>query len=130
MRTKMIASVFSLLLLAAWENHKEAETMHKAVPIASAHIVQTMHVKHEVRGKEVFVECIVNNFSFKKGARHKKDGEGHIDVYLNGQKVNEVFTAAFVVKGLPAGKHTVRLELVHNDSTKYGVSHEFEVNIP
>lgn len=132
MRTKMMTVVFSLLLvLAAYTNHKpEPETMYKAVPVVSAPIAQTMHVKHKVRGNDVFVECIVNNFSFKKGTRYKVDGEGHIDVYLNGQKVNEVFTAAFVVRGLPTGKHTIHLELVYNDSTKYGVSHEFEVNIP
>jgi hypothetical protein len=90
---------------------------------------RTMNVKHQVRGTEVFIECIVTNFRFKSGKRKKVNGEGHIDVYVNGQKVDEVSTAAFILKGLPRGKHMVRLELVHNDSSKYGLYHEFEVNI-
>lgn len=127
----MMIVIFSLLTLAACMNDKqEPETMYEAIPTVSASVEQAMHVKHEVRGKDVFIECVVNNFSFKKGSRHNVNGQGHIDVYLNGQKVNEVFTAAFVIKGLPTGKHTIHLELVHNDSTKYGVSHELEINIP
>jgi len=123
---KIMVSVFLLWLLAAWTNGKTSPP----VPVVAAPVAQTLHVKHEVRGKDIFVECVVDHFSFKKGVHDKKEGEGHIDVYVNGQKVNEVFTAAFVVRGLPSGKHIVRLELVHNDSTKYGVAHEFEVNIP
>lgn len=97
--------------------------------LATASTAPTLHVKHEVRGKDVFVECVIDHFSFIKGVQRKKEGEGHIDVYVNGQKVTEVFTAAFVVRGLPPGKHIVRLELVHNDATKYGIFYEFEVNI-
>ncbi|WP_238583564.1 hypothetical protein [Anoxybacteroides amylolyticum] len=97
--------------------------------IAATPNAPTLHVKHEVRGKDVFVECVIDRFSFTKGVQRKKGGEGHIDVYVNGQKVTEVFTAAFVVRGLPPGKHVMRLELVHNDATKYGIFHEFEVNI-
>jgi hypothetical protein len=91
---------------------------------------RTLAVKHYVRGKDVLIECVVDRFSFVKGKKIKKDGEGHIDVYLNGQKVKEVSTAAFIVKGLPSGKHSIRLEFVHNDSSKYDLFHEFEVNIP
>jgi hypothetical protein len=91
---------------------------------------RTLAVKHYVRGKDVLIECVVDHFSFVKGKKIKKDGEGHIDVYLNGRKVNEISTAAFIVKGLPSGKHAIRLELVHNDSSKYDLFHEFEVNIP
>nr|WP_245934696.1 hypothetical protein [Anoxybacillus vitaminiphilus] len=102
---------------------------NEAIPVLLQTDERTMNVKHQVRGTDVFIECIVTNFSFKSGKRKKVDGEGHVDLYVNGQKVNEVSTAAFILKGLPEGKHVIRLELVHNDSSKYGLYHEFEVNI-
>ncbi|WP_027408251.1 hypothetical protein [Anoxybacteroides tepidamans] len=130
LRTKLFIAAISLSVLAACTNHKpEPETMYEAIPTASAQGVQTIHVKHDVRGKDVFIECIIGNFSFKKGTRRKVEGEGHIDVYLNGQKINEVFTAAFILRGLPTGKHKVHLELVHNDGSKYGVSYDFEADV-
>lgn len=125
MGKKIIVCVFLLWGVAVGMFHEAAFSR----PIATTALMPTLHVKHEVRGKDVFVECVIDRFSFTKGVHRKKEGEGHIDVYVNGQKVTEVFTAAFVVRGLPPGKHVVRLELVHNDATKYGVFHEFEVNI-
>ncbi|WP_181536592.1 hypothetical protein [[Anoxybacillus] calidus] len=101
----------------------------EAMPVLLQTDERTMNVKHQVRGTDVFIECIVTNFSFKSGKRKKVDGEGHVNLYVNGQKVDEVSTAAFILKGLPKGKHVIRLELVHNDSSKYGLHHEFEVNI-
>jgi hypothetical protein len=127
----MVFALFMSVLVACGNNKTEThKNMYDAIPVISSHSERTLHVKHQVRGKDVFIECIVNEFTFKKGKRNKVEGEGHIDLYLNGQKMNEIFTAAFVVKGLPTGKHTIHLELVHNDSSKYGLSHEFEVNIP
>jgi hypothetical protein len=83
------------------------------------------HVKYEVKGHDVLVECLAAQFPFRKG-----EGGGHINVYLNGQKMTEVYTAAFIVRGLPSGKHMIRLELVYNDGKMTGMMHEFEVTIP
>ncbi|KGP61021.1 hypothetical protein NP92_07200 [Anoxybacillus gonensis] len=91
---------------------------------------QTLFVKHHVKGNNVFVECIVDQFTFTKGTHPKKSGQGRIHIYVNGKRVSETTTAAFVIRGLPMGKHTIRLELVHNDASKYHVSHEFTVTIP
>lgn len=44
--------------------------------------------------------------------------------------MTEVYTAAFIVRGLPSGKHMIRLELVYNDGKMTGMMHEFEVTIP
>ena len=84
-----------------------------------------LHVKHDVKGNNVLIECIAPSFPFQNGT----DG-GHVNVYVNGQKVNEVYTAAFMLRGLPTGKHMVRIELVYNDGKITGLSHEFTVTIP
>ncbi|MCX8002416.1 MAG: hypothetical protein N2661_07555 [Anoxybacillus mongoliensis] len=98
--------------------------------VAFAEQKQALFVKHHVKGNNVFVECIVDQFTFTKGTHPKKDGQGRIHIYVNGKRVSETTTAAFVIRGLPVGKHTIRLELVHNDASKYNVSHEFTVTIP
>ncbi|OQM46335.1 hypothetical protein B6A27_06830 [Anoxybacillus sp. UARK-01] len=131
LQLKQLAMVFAIAALTACVHHKpQPETMQQVSAAVSmqAPAAQTMHVKHEMRGKDVLVECVIDHFSFTKG--DKAHGNGHINVYLNGQKINEVFTAAFVLRGLPSGKHQIRLELVRDDESKYGVSSEFEVNIP
>jgi len=86
---------------------------------------ELMEVKHEVKGHDVFIECFAAQFPFRKGK-----GGGHINVYINGQKMTEVYTAAFIVRGLPSGKHVIRLELVYNDGKVTGRAHEFDVEIP
>ncbi|WP_184317293.1 hypothetical protein [Geobacillus subterraneus] len=95
-----------------------------ATPHASS-AAGLLEVKHEVKGNDVFIECFAAQFPF-----HKGNGGGHINVYINGQKMTEVYTAAFIVRGLPNGKHVIRLELAYNDGKMTGMAHEFDVEIP
>lgn len=104
-------------------NEKTIEAM------ASQNKQRSFEVKHHVKARDVYVECIVSNFKFTKGKKVNSEGEGHIDLYLNDKKVDEIYTAAFIAKELPTGKHTIRVELVNNDSTTYNLSKEFEVTI-
>ncbi len=100
-----------------------------SIEVSGTQIQRSLDVKHEIKGNDVYVECVVANFTFTKGKDKNVDGEGHIELYLNGEKVDEIATAAFIIKELPSGNHTVKLELVHNDSLKYNISKEFDVSI-
>ncbi|MEC1640832.1 hypothetical protein P9E76_09700 [Schinkia azotoformans] len=98
---------------------------------AMASNINPMSVKHQVKGKDIYVECVISNFTFSK-KDHKKinqNGFGYMQLYLNNQKIDNIYTAAFIVKGLPAGKHQIKLELVHNDGTPYNIQKEFDVTI-
>jgi len=92
---------------------------------------QGVTVNYSVKGKNVYIECIVPKFKFvSDGEKNdQKDGEGHIHLYLNGKKVMDINQAAFIVKGLPKGEHHFKLEFVHNDQTPYRFSEEFTVEI-
>ncbi|OQP16960.1 hypothetical protein [Geobacillus zalihae] len=117
---KWFAWFAAVILLAAYAFFEPA-------PSSSAHaeaVGGPLQVKHEVKGSDVFIECVAVHFPFRKGS-----GGGHIHVYVNGQKMTEVYTAAFIVRGLPSGKHTIRLELVYNDGKATGMTHEFDVAI-
>jgi hypothetical protein len=88
-------------------------------------------VRHQVKGKNVYVEVVVPGFNFSSADQKKNViGEGYLKLYLNGKKIDEIHQAAFIVKGLPTGKHSLKIELVHNDSTSYGVQEEIFVSIP
>lgn len=90
---------------------------------------RSITMQHQIKGKDVYVECMITNFLIKKGTREKVEGEGHLNLYLNGKKIDEVYTAAFVIKALPPGKHTIKVELAYNDSTSYDISEEIEITI-
>ncbi|QOR68443.1 hypothetical protein IM538_10225 [Cytobacillus suaedae] len=100
-----------------------------SIEVSSTQVQRSLDVKHQIKGNDIYVECVVTNFTFTKGKDKNVDGEGHIELYLNGEKVDEIATAAFIIKELPPGNHTVKLELVHNDSLKYNISKEFDVSI-
>ncbi|OIJ17721.1 hypothetical protein BKP45_19315 [Anaerobacillus alkalidiazotrophicus] len=88
-------------------------------------------VHYELKEKDIYIECKVKDFSFNKDdiGTIKKEGEGHIQLYINEHKVDSVFQSSFVIKSLPSGTYKIRLELIHNDYTPYGVHEEFEITL-
>lgn len=87
-------------------------------------------IRHKVKDNKVYVEVVVSNFTFTKpGKERKKDGQGHIHLYLDGQKVDEIHQAAFIVRGIPKGKHTLKVVVVHNDHSPYPIKKEFDITI-
>ncbi len=79
-------------------------------------------VKHYIKGKNVFIECIVKGASFR-------EKEAKIIVYLDGEKKEEVNHAAFILKGLKPGKHHIKLVLQKEESTKASAYKEFNIEI-
>lgn len=93
--------------------------------------VSEMTVHHSVKGNDVYIECIIPGFSFVADGVKKtmKRGEGHLHLHVNGKKAMDVNQAAFILKGLPKGKHEIKLELVHNNQKPYGIDDTFTVHI-
>lgn len=87
-------------------------------------------IRHHVKDRNVYIEVVISPFQFKKPTQSKKvNGEGHVHLFLNGKKVDEIYQAAFIVKGLPPGKHQLKVEIVHNDHSPYPIAKEFDVDI-
>ncbi|MBM7659487.1 hypothetical protein JOC85_000254 [Bacillus mesophilus] len=105
-------------------------SLGEAVVVSAAITKENVTVRHNVKDKNVYVEVVIPGFNFSSAPDKKKvDGEGYIHLYLNGKKVDEIHQAAFIVKGLPSGKHNLKIELVQNDSTSYGIEEEFSVTV-
>ncbi|NSL50753.1 hypothetical protein [Calidifontibacillus erzurumensis] len=88
-------------------------------------------VKHFVKGNDIYVECVISNFVFSKRNDNKinKKGYGYLQLYLDGKKIDDIYTAAFIIKGLSKGNHKITLQLVQNDGTPYNIKKEFDVTI-
>lgn len=68
----------------------------------------TMSVHYLAKNNRVYIECYIANFSFS-------EGNGFINVYLDGKKVDAVRSAAFVIENVKAGQHNITLQLVQNN---------------
>lgn len=98
----------------------------KASPVFQASKGVTFDVSHQLRANTIFVECKVNGITFRK---NEKGESGRILIFIDGKKKHEIGRAAFVIKGLSKGKHTVKLILLNKDS-QFMNTKSFEVEIP
>ncbi|WP_075981043.1 hypothetical protein [Bacillus massilinigeriensis] len=78
-------------------------------PVFRINETKPFHVQHQVKQNHVLVECMIPEISF----RHNTDKEtGKIIVYIDGKREMEVSSAAFIIKGLSSGTHTIKLEVI------------------
>jgi hypothetical protein len=96
-----------------------------------AHVYKpTLDVKVQVHGNEATVNVFTDlHISPEHYGLARKDGEGHIHMYLdNGDKVG-VKEAKKVFPNLSVGQHTIKVSLHNNDHTPYDVTKtvDFEV---
>lgn len=86
-------------------------------------------IKHHIHNQDVYVECYIPHFIFKEKGGDKRNGEGHIEIFVDNKKMSEMNTAAFIIKGLEKGGHEMRLEVIHNDSSSYELNKTIEFTI-
>jgi hypothetical protein len=99
------------------------------VEVVSQKQNSTFTIKHHVRNQNLYVECYIPHFTFKEKGGKKVNGEGYIVVYVDGKKVDDMNTAAFIVKGLDKGIHDMTIEVFHNDSSSYNLKKSWKVTI-
>ncbi|MGG1688339.1 hypothetical protein [Pseudalkalibacillus sp. NRS-1564] len=96
--------------------------------VAAKENTEPVVVNHRVKDHNVFIECLIPNFSFDK-ENTEKEYHGHLNVYLDGVKHQTVERAAFVIRNLPEGKHTIRLDIMREDGGRYLSLKEMKVEI-
>ncbi len=142
---KYLLGCFSLFLLVGCINDKpvpetsniqivnlekiDEEELAKPVSALTNTTNNKMLIQKHVIGGNVYVECIVPDFIFKKTGTEQMDGEGYLKLYVNGKVVDEISTAAFIIKGLEKGKHKIKLELMRENEKLYHLTEEFTVII-
>ena len=106
-------------------------THAEAVPVnhENSSKMPSFIVQHQVKGNNIFVECILTGISFRESDQTRQK-IGKLIVSIDGKKSQEVVSAAFIMKNLSPGEHKVKLEVVNLNNEPYGLMKEFLVNIP
>lgn len=99
------------------------------IPVSGIEHQQTgpFFVRHQVKGKDVLIECIVQGITFRESNAHNK---GKILLYVDGKKREEISSAAFIVKGLSSGTHQLKLDIINEKDASLHLKKEFYVTIP
>lgn len=132
--------VFLLGLVGCGKNmpKPEAKVILKPVQVVNmSNEIAVFHTQNEdrlfvhyfVRGKDLFVECMVPDISF----RDQKDvhkPKGKIRLYVDGQFKEDITSAAFIIKGLNKGSHKIRLQVISNNNKPYHLEKLLDVDIP
>ncbi|WP_258535577.1 hypothetical protein [Bacillus sp. 03113] len=137
MKNKYFFSLFFVLLVITGcrkdlpEPETKVNVMHRntnSIPVLLNIQQQTTPfvVQYEVRGKNVFVECFLRDVSFRSNS-NKKNGKIHL--FIDGEKKDEIRSAAFIIKGLSKGKHLIELNIVKPDNKPYQLRKKFSVVI-
>lgn len=91
----------------------------------------TMKIQHKIVGNALHLHVEVSQFelSFESMEKDNKMGQGHIHLYVDGEKVTKIFEPDYVLKGIAPGEHQIKIELAHNDHQSYGVEETFTITI-
>ena len=86
-------------------------------------------VEHQVKGNDLELKMIVQDFRFslENMGKENKDGEGHVHLYVDGKKIAKIFGPQFTLADVAPGKHKIEEELDHNNHESYGVKQTFEI---
>ena len=85
-------------------------------------------INYKIKGKDVYIECIMPNFSFHNDNQSVESRRGNVHVFLNGKNYKEFNQAAFILKNLPIGNHKITLKFMDKNGT-YRYSKSFSVDI-
>lgn len=134
-KRKWVRSVYILFIFAfiGWigfslinvkEGHKSSVSAVAPTP--------ELEVKHTVKGNKLYLVFQLKHFELSSDKVGGKPvyGEGHINLYIDGSKVAQIYKSAYVYPSLTQGKHDIRIELAHHDQETYGITEEFTVDVP
>ncbi|NMD71968.1 hypothetical protein HHO41_16840 [Bacillus sp. DNRA2] len=84
-------------------------------------------VRHQINGKNVLIECKLQDISFRHDLPDKQVGK--IIVLIDGKKTEEVDSPVFILKDLTSGQHTITLQVVNLANQPYPLKKEINVDI-
>ncbi|MBM7647244.1 short-subunit dehydrogenase [Bacillus ectoiniformans] len=129
MKYWMIA--FLVLMAGCRQDFPEPENLSAEPMVTNAEEVAAKNgsIRHLMRGKHLFVECVVPGVTFSD-----RDKEGSIygkaSVYIDGKYYSSYHTAAFIVKGIEPGRHEVKVKLTDKNNKAIGFEKQFFVVVP
>ncbi len=77
-----------------------------------------------VSGHNLTVELTDFTIAPESASTDPVDGEGHMHLYINGERQMRFYNTALHLSGLPEGEHEVEVEISANNHSAYGVDGE------
>lgn len=126
-------SLSALMLVSSYLYVNENVSKSRALmPIPSTEVLSAMtqvrddfQVGFSTKGTSVFVDCYTREYSFTPNSEKPL---ASVLVYVDGAKVDEMRTAAFIVKDLSQGKHQIKVKLI-DEQKQTTYTKEFSVHI-
>ncbi|XNN70553.1 hypothetical protein ACLM2U_04380 [Bacillus pumilus] len=113
----MLSTCALLFLVTGCQSQHEEKQITKqdpAVPVmqqTKSEMKQQGFLKYKVQGSSVYIESTLQDFHLESTRLKKDEKTGYFTVYVDGKRVGNEYTAAFVVKHLSKGKHKMTVEL-------------------
>ncbi|PLT34323.1 hypothetical protein [Bacillus sp. V5-8f] len=82
--------------------------------------------KYFLKGNSLYVECFLKEFTFSPSDEKESV---KVRLYLDGKKLADYRTAAFVVKKMPRGRHDILMQIVKVNGEPVGLEKRFTVQI-
>ena len=111
----ILAAVLLSVVLAACYSPPAAAPGSAPGPGAPSLSVVSPAEGASISGGEVKVSVNTENFTIKGGGGANKPNEGHVHMKVDGGAVSMAYGDSHSFSGVPAGKHTLEVELVNND---------------
>ncbi|SFP03621.1 hypothetical protein [Salibacterium halotolerans] len=108
----------------------ETHNLHvRTVPVAAEQQVEPedWNLQYKIKQQHVYVECVLPDFPL---AGKEKEGHGFLRVKIDGKTAAKMGQAAFVLKHLPPGKHTIDIQPVSYEGSMQKDKASFDVDIP
>lgn len=126
-------SLSALILVSGYlYGHENVSKSGALIQVPSTEVLSAMtqvrddfQVGFSIKGTSVFVDCYTREYSFTPNSEKPL---ASVLVYVDGTKMDEMRTAAFIVKDLSQGKHRIKVKLIDGQKqTTY--TKEFTVHI-
>ena len=110
---------------------RDAETTAPVEAVHDHHHPPTLDVSHTLKQDDLHLKLNVTGFTFsvENMGKDNRYGEGHVHLYLDGNKVAKIFEPQYVLKDIPPGRHEVVVELAHNNHESYGVQQKLQIDV-
>ncbi|MCR9198399.1 MAG: hypothetical protein NXI04_07145 [Planctomycetaceae bacterium] len=123
----VFAVLFAYTAAAAQVTEPSAEHQHKKFELSATDVIPTLSLRAEPDSRSGWnLQIITENFRFtpESAGAAAVAGEGHVHLYLDGEKTARVYGPWYHLPPLTSGEHEIRVTLNGNDHTDFCLNGE------
>ncbi len=102
-------------------DHASSHDTPLEIPPDGAPLLSITVMPDELSGYNLYLKAENFDFAPRNASREHVAGEGHAHIYVNGEKVNRLYSDWYHLSTLPAGEVEVQVTLNTNDHRVYSI---------